>query len=102
MIEELRCDRDVFSTIVLGKPGNGRTNRLYEQSAKLHGQLKLRLDQFASKRGRFIDGSLRIGQRCSGGEHDRAHGFFEVIVARDGGFHRSTLANALALKSERI
>jgi hypothetical protein len=100
--QELRCDRDVPSTIVLRKPGNGRTNRFYEESAKLHGQLKLRLDSFASKRGRFIDGSLRIGQRCRGGEHDRAHGFFEVIVARDGSLHRATVANALAVESGRI
>jgi hypothetical protein len=102
MVEELCCDRDVSSTIVLCKPGDRGTNRLYEESAKLHGQLKLRLDRFASKCSRFIDGSLRVGQRCPGGEHDRGHGFFEVIAARDGSFHRATLANTPALKGGRI
>lgn len=91
MRQVINCGGEVFAAIGFGEAGNScesgavLIHRLDKESAEFHREAMSLVGLAAIEAAHFTGQSLRLRKGRAGGEHDGAHGFFEVIG--NGGWH---------------
>ncbi len=103
MGQVINCCDEVFAAVSFGEAGNGCESGavlihwLYEESAEFYREAMGLIGLAAIEAAHFTGESLRFRKGRAGGEHDGAHGLFEVIG--NGGWHLCNPSKCLGPRS---